>query len=92
MRNPLPEDWRRKLRRFFLALDSWIDFSLFRSAREAREGYERFSTFMDRFHVAGWRRGAGRGVSEGATLGTGGLVLMLALAIPAFRITSTTTG
>jgi penicillin-binding protein 1A len=83
-----PEDWRRKLRRFFLGLDAWIDFSLFRSAREAREGYERFSTFMDRFHVAGWRRMLVEVFSEGATLGAGGILLLLALAIPAFRITS----
>ena len=53
MRDLIPEDWRPNLRRFFLNLDSWIDFSLFRSARDSREGYERFSTFMDRFHTAG---------------------------------------
>jgi penicillin-binding protein 1A len=83
-----PEDWRRKLRRFFLGIDSWIDFSLFRSAKEARERYERFSTFMDRFHVAGWRRLLVEFFSETATLSTGGILLLLALAIPAFRITS----
>ena len=44
---------------------------------------------MDRFHVAGWRRWyLVEPLSEGLTLGTGGLVLMLALAIPAFRETS----
>ena len=88
MRDLFPEDWRPNLRRFFLRLDSWIDFSLFRIARESREGYERFSTFMDRFHVAGWRRALVELFSETATLGTGGMLLMLALAIPAFRITS----
>jgi len=88
LRDLFPEDWRPNLRRFFLRLDSWIDFSLFRIARESREGYERFSTFMDRFHVAGWRRALVELFSETATLGTGGMLLMLALAIPAFRITS----
>jgi penicillin-binding protein 1A len=88
LRDLFPEDWRPNLRRFFLRLDSWIDFSLFRSARESREGYERFSTFMDRFHVSGWRRALVELFSETATVGTGGLLLMLALAIPAFRITS----
>ena len=44
---------------------------------------------MDRFHIAGWRRWAlVEPISEGLTLGTGGLVLMLALAIPAFRETA----
>ena len=88
MRDLFPEDWKPNLRKFFLALDAWVDFSLFRSFAGARETYERFSTFMDRFHVAGWRRWATELTSEGATLGTAGLILMLALAIPAFRETS----
>ncbi|MGB2658280.1 MAG: PBP1A family penicillin-binding protein, partial [Pseudolabrys sp.] len=65
-----------------------VDFSLFRGASGLRESYERFSTFMDRFHVAGWRRGLTELASEGATLGTVGAVLMLALAVPAFQLTS----
>ena len=43
---------------------------------------------MDRFHVSGWRRLFNELVSEGATLGTVGLVVMLALAVPAFRETA----
>ncbi len=43
---------------------------------------------MDRFHVAGWRRWLAELASEGATLGTAGAVLLLALAIPAFQETS----
>src|SRR5436190_15504884 len=44
---------------------------------------------MDRFHIAGWRRWYFvEPLSEGFTLGVGGLVVMLALAIPAFRETS----
>src|SRR5256714_15192963 len=53
-----------------------------------REYYERFSTYMDRFHVAGWKRLGVELTSEGATLGTCGLMLMLTLAVPAFRETS----
>ena len=88
MRELLPEHWKRSIKRFLLGLDAWIDFSLFRSASGARESYERFSTFMDRFHVSGWRRLLNELFSEGATLGTFGLVVLLALAIPAFRETS----
>jgi penicillin-binding protein 1A len=88
LRDLFPEDWRPNLRRKFLGLDSWVDFSLFRSARGARESYERFSTFMDRFHVAGLRRVFTELFSEGMTLGTLGMIAMLALAIPAFRMTS----
>jgi len=61
---------------------------VFRAGAWAREYYERFSTFMDRFHVGGWRRIPIELLSEGATLGTGGLVVLLALAVPAFRDTS----
>src|SRR5436190_7766053 len=54
-----------------------------------RELYERFTVFMDRFHVAGWRRWYFvEPISEGLSLGSGGLLVMLALAIPAFRETS----
>ncbi len=88
MRDLFPEDWKPNLKKLLLGLDAWVDFSVFRSLAGAREGYERFSTFMDRFHTAGWRRGFVELTSEGATLGTAGLVLMLALAVPAFRETS----
>src|SRR3984893_6748161 len=44
---------------------------------------------MDRFHVAAWRRWlVVEPLSEAATMGTGGLLFALALAVPAFRETS----
>lgn len=82
-----PETPRQKLRRAMLAIDAWVDFSVFRSAASLRESYERFSTFMDRFHVTGLRRWGVEFASEGATLGLAGGVLMLALAVPAFQMT-----
>jgi len=88
MRDLFPEGWKPNIKRFLLGLDAWIDFSLFRGASGAREAYERFSTFMDRFHAAGWRRWLNELLSEGATIGMFGLVAMLALAVPAFRETS----
>ena len=84
----LPNDWKPRLRRFLLDLDARLDSTVFHSGAWLREYYERFSTFMDRFHVAGWRRLIVELFSETATLGTGGLILRLALAIPAFRETS----
>jgi penicillin-binding protein 1A len=83
------QDFRGKLKRFLLDFDSRLDSTVFLSARWLREYFERFSAFMDRFHVAGWRRWAVvEPLSEAATLGLGGLIVMLALAIPAFRETS----
>jgi penicillin-binding protein 1A len=82
-------NWRRWFRRLLLDLDARIDFGIFRSGGTVRELYERFSDFMDRFHTAGWRRWVVvEPLSEMATIGLGGLVLMLALAIPAFQETS----
>ncbi len=88
MRDLFPEDWKPNLRRTLLGVDSWIDFSLFRGFVALREAWQRFSTFMDRFHVAGWRRGLNEFLSEGLTIGMFGLILMMALATPAFRDTA----
>jgi penicillin-binding protein 1A len=89
LRDPNAQDFKPKLKRFLLDFDSRLDSTVFHLARWLREYYERFTGFMDRFHVAGWRRWAVvEPLSEGATLGLGGLIVMLALAIPAFRETS----
>jgi penicillin-binding protein 1A len=87
---PDPEqDWKPKLKRVLLDADARFDDFLYRTGRWARELYERFSMFMDRFHIGGWRRWVFiEPLSEGATMGAAGLVLMLALALPAFRDTA----
>jgi penicillin-binding protein 1A len=83
------QEFKGKLKRFLLDFDSRLDSTVFLTARWLREYFERFSAFMDRFHVAGWRRWAVvEPLSEAATLGLGGMMVMLALAIPAFRETS----
>src|SRR5580693_6046925 len=83
------DDWRPKLKRLLLDIDARIDFAIFQAGKWARELYERFTAAMDGFHVAGWRRWVlVEPLSEMATLGTGGLFLLLVLAIPAFRQTS----
>jgi penicillin-binding protein 1A len=88
LRDLFQQDWKPKLERFMLDIDARLDSAVFHSFAWLREYYERFSTYMDRFHVSGWRRIGIELLSEAATLGSGGLVLMLALAIPAFRETS----
>jgi penicillin-binding protein 1A len=88
-REIMPQRWKTRIRHFFLDLDARIDSSLFSSGKGARELYERFSAFMDRFYVGGWKRWVFiEPFSEAATIGLGGLVLLLALAIPAFRQTA----
>ncbi|MEZ5786681.1 MAG: PBP1A family penicillin-binding protein [Xanthobacteraceae bacterium] len=77
------------LKRILLDIDARIDFAVFRAGYWIRELFERFVVVMDRFHVGGWRRWVlVEPISEGLTLGVGGSILMLALAIPAFRETS----
>ena len=72
-----------------LDFDARIDSTLFSSGKGARELYERFSTFMDRFYVGRWKRWVFiEPASEAATIGLGGLIMMLALAVPAFRETA----
>src|SRR6202040_1882251 len=94
MRDLFPDDenygsWKTWLRRFFLDLDSRIDFGLYQAKTWGRELFERYSDFMDRFHVAGLRRWYFvEPLSECLSLGTGGFMVMLALAIPAFRETA----
>ncbi len=81
--------FRARIKNFLLDLDARLDFGLFRGGLLAREAFERYRDLMDRFHVAGWRRWlVVEPLSEVATMGVGGLLLMLALAGPAFRETS----
>jgi penicillin-binding protein 1A len=89
VRKIVPSEWTKRIRHFLLDFDARIDSTLFSSAVGARELYERFSTFMDRFYVGRWKRWVFiEPLSEAATLGLGGLVILLALAQPAFRETA----
>jgi penicillin-binding protein 1A len=89
VRQIIPPQWKQKIQPLMLDLDARIDSTLFSSAKGLRELYERYSTFMDRFYVGRWKRWVFiEPLSEAATIGLGGLILMLALAIPAFRETA----
>ena len=83
------DDWQLKLRKLLLDIDARIDSAMFQAGHWTRELYERLTATMDRCHIAGWRRWVLiEPLSEMATLGTGGLFLLLVLAIPAFRETA----
>jgi penicillin-binding protein 1A len=95
LRELYPDPERKKvrlgerLRRFFLDLDARFDDLLFRSGRGARESWERISMFKDRLHIGGRRRWLFvEPASEAATFAAAGAVVMLALAMPAFRETA----
>ncbi|OAI29696.1 penicillin-binding protein [Methylosinus sp. R-45379] len=78
----------KRAARLLLALDAYIDSSLFDSSRGAREAYENFSAFMNRFQVRGLRRVAVEIGCESLTLALGGGLVALALSVSAMRMTS----
>ncbi len=80
--------WGSVVRRFLLDLDARLNDGAYRLAGAIGRGWERLADLADRVQVYGWKRVAAEILSEGMTLGTGGLVVLLMLAIPAFRDTA----
>ncbi len=81
--------WRQRLRHRMLDFNSRINSGVYRSGLIARELFERFRDYMDRFYVSGWRRWLIlEPLSEAVSLGAGGLLFALMLAVPAFRDTA----
>ncbi|WP_341989947.1 PBP1A family penicillin-binding protein [Azorhizobium sp. AG788] len=79
---------RTRLRNALLDLDSRVDSGLFRLGDLTRRAIAAYSAFMERFSLSGIPRFLVGMASEGFTLGAAGTVLILALALPAFRETS----
>lgn len=89
MREPLERKKPRTPRATkLLAIDAWIDSSLYEAAARAQRIWENITIFSRRFRLYGWRRGLVELLSESLTLGTAGAVLMLGLALPAFDETA----
>jgi penicillin-binding protein 1A len=86
MENPFEQRKARKGPRAtrLLEIDAWIDSTLYEGGFKAREIWENLTIFFRRFRVSGWRRAVIELLSEGATMGAAGSVIMLALALPAF--------
>ncbi|MEW9837833.1 transglycosylase domain-containing protein [Mesorhizobium marinum] len=70
-----------------MAIDSWIDSTLYEAGFKAREIWESLTIFFRRFRYTGWKRGVFELLGEGFTMGAAGSVVMLALAMPAFEET-----
>jgi penicillin-binding protein 1A len=67
----------------WLGLDARIDSGIANAWEDAKDRYNAFSSFFARFRLMGWKRGANELISEGLTLGVGGLAVLYILAIPA---------
>lgn len=75
----------RRIAQALLAIDAWIDSSIYDSGQRAHAFYEHMSSLSDRLHVGGWRKWAVEAACESLNWGLVGATLALALAIPAFQ-------
>ena len=87
MRDPFQNQSRRRRTVRLIDIDAWVDSSLFRVGRFVSGRAEAFSLFMRRFRVTGFKRGVTEVIGDVLTLGTGGLVVMMMLALPAWEAT-----
>src|SRR5271166_6371229 len=73
--------------RALLAFDAFIDSALFSAGQRAVRVVEAIEEASDRLHLSGAPRIAVEFACEALTLGLGGLLVALTLALPAFRET-----
>ncbi|MGB2930994.1 MAG: PBP1A family penicillin-binding protein, partial [Methyloceanibacter sp.] len=85
MRDFLQGNRRRKLIDW-LAIDSSIDSGLYRAWIGLKDAWGGYSTFFGRFEVKGFVRALNELACEGLTLGVGGLLVVLAFALPSFEV------
>lgn len=69
----------------WLRLDSWIDSNLSGLWERTKDRYNAVSSFFARFRLTGWKRLFNELASEALTLGLGGVIVIYAAALPAFR-------
>jgi penicillin-binding protein 1A len=71
-----------------LAFESLMNSSVFGAQRGLRDGYESFVMVMDRFHVSGLKRLGVELACEALTISIAAGLVLMALAMPAFELTS----
>jgi penicillin-binding protein 1A len=79
--------WTR-IKRAALGFDAWVNSTLFEGGRGLGDSWESYSRAVNRLRVRGATRVVLDLTSEAATLSVAGGILMVGLAIPAFRETS----
>ena len=70
----------------WLAIDSWIDSGLYTGLTKFKDWWSGYSSFFGRFEVHGFPRAINEVFCEALTLGTGGLLVVTAFALPAFEV------
>jgi penicillin-binding protein 1A len=89
LRDPFQNTRRRRRGVRLIEVDAWIDSTVYNIGRTVSGAAESFSIFMRRFRVSGIKRGATEILGDAVTVGTGGLLVLLTLAVPAFEATRT---
>ncbi len=79
---------RQRVKRLLLATDATFDTTTWRAGNAIGQTFETYSSFIHRFRVQGLARLFSELASDALTFGLIGLVLMLALAQPAFKATA----
>ena len=87
MRQPPPAPLSTRIKRAALAFDAWLNSFLFQSGRGLGQAWQSYSEKLKRLRFRGPLRAVLDLTSEATTLGLVGGVVMLALALPAFRET-----
>ncbi len=88
MRQQAPLSFWTRLKRAALGFDAWVNSALFEGGRRFGEAWEGYSHRVNRIRPRGFKRLFLDLTSEAATLGVAGGIVMVGLAIPAFRETS----
>jgi penicillin-binding protein 1A len=70
----------------WLAIDSSIDSGLYTAWIGFKNWWSAYSTFFGRFEVKGFLRGTNEVACETLTLSVGGLLVLLAFALPSFEV------
>jgi len=70
-----------------LALDAWVDSTVYSAGFAFASAWESLTIFFRRFRATGWRRVLAELAGEGLTMGAAGSIVMLVLALPAFEAT-----
>ncbi len=71
----------------WLAFDAWIDSTLYGLYARFKDWWANYNNFFAAFRVTGFQRLAVEFLSEAATLGTGGLLIVLIFEIPSIELT-----
>src|SRR5688572_26409747 len=71
-----------------LAVDAWIDSTLYEAGFAASRAWETLTIFFARFPLPGWRRAITGLFAEGSPLAAAGSAVMLPLAMQAFEKTA----